>query len=274
MKRFSEFSETAIYETSLEPTEKKVTFCWGRFNPPTIGHEKVFDFAYRKAKEDNSSFYIFTSQTSDDDKNPLDYTRKIKILERYFPQYSINIVRNAEIKTLFDAVNILVDKKFTNGTMVVGQDRVDVFRKQMRDYFTDRINVEVVSAGDRSGVNPDSVESISGQMLRDFVRKGDFESFKKASPKSAKTKYVEDAYHDIRRRYGLPGDKKADPVEITTTEERERFYNGQFEAGNRILKTSTNQLGEIHSIGSNYLNIMFLGETKTKRVWPWEVTKL
>lgn len=274
MKKFSEYTGK-IYESSIETPEKKAVFCWGRFNPPTRGHEKVFDHAYKVAEEEKASFYIFTSQTSDDDKNPLDYFKKIKTLEKYFPKYFVNIVRNTEVKTLFDTVNSLIENKFDRAYLVVGEDRVQVFQKQMRDYFSDKLIVRVITAGDRTdGNDVEDVESISGQMLRDFVRKGDLESFIKGSPKSAKRSAIEDTFHDIRRRYGLPNQKKSQPVEIETTPVREMFFQGHFTGGDKILKTTTNQIGEIKSLGSNFLNVLFLGEEKTRRVWPSEVIKL
>lgn len=45
----------------------------------------------------------------------------------------------------------------------------------MRDYFSDDIPIRVVSAGDRNeGSDLEDITTISGQMLRDFVRRGGF----------------------------------------------------------------------------------------------------
>ena len=202
--------------------------------------------------------------------------RKISTLERYFPRYAVNVVKNTKIKTLFDVVRVLQSNNFTHGTLVVGEDRVHVFQKQMRDYFQDGIKIEVVSAGERSsdGTDPGAIEEISGQMLRDFVRKGDFESFKMGSPHGVDEKKLLDVYHDIRRRYGIPGEKKSEAIVIKTTEDRERFFEGEFAPGDKVLTKETNQIGEVKSVGSNYLSILFLGETKEQRIWPWDVTKL
>lgn len=276
MRSFSEFTGNTLHEVALEPDQKRAVFCWGRFNPPTRGHEKVFAFAKEKSDEDKASFYIFTSQTSDDDKNPLDYTRKITTLKKYFPQYSINVVQSSKINTLFDVVRKLASHDFTKATLVVGEDRLATFKEQMRKYTPDSIDIEVISAGKRSddGTDPGAVEEVSGQMLRDFVRKGDFKSFRLASPRDAKLHYVEDTYHNIRRRYGLPSEKKNPTVEIATSEERERFFRGEFQAGDKVLGKQTNQIGEVQSVGTNYLNILFLGEEKTRRIWPRDVAKL
>lgn len=274
MKKFSQYA-TKLYEADIETPEKTAVFCWGRFNPPTLAHQMVFDTAYDLAKEEKASFYIFTSQTSDDDKNPLDYINKIKTLEKYFPQYTINIAKSAEIKTLFDVVKKLIEKKFEKGILVVGEDRQQVFQKQMRDYFSDDIPIRVVSAGDRNeGSDLEDITTISGQMLRDFVRKGDFESFVKGSPKGVKRVYIEDTYHTIRRRYGIPGEQKKAPVEIATTESREMFFAGAFQEGNKVIRHKTNQIGEVKGLGSNFVNVLFLGDEKVSRVWPSELGKL
>lgn len=272
MKSFSEFAP--VYEAKFEDVSKEVVFCWGRFNPPTRAHQMVFQTAKAEAEDRNAAFYIFTSQTADDDKNPLDFSTKIITLERYFPELSVHIVKNKDIRTLFDVVRKLQENDFTDLTLFVGSDRQRIFQEQLRTYFDD-LTINVETAGKERDENEAGMEGLSGQKLRDFVRAGDYRSFLKSSPKNVSEEYVEDTFHAIRRRYGLPTEgPKRETVEISTSDEREKFFNGYFKEGDRILKNATNQIGEVKSVGSNYLNILLLGETKQRREWPWEVTKL
>jgi hypothetical protein len=55
---------------------KHLTFCFGRMNPPTIGHKQLLDTVARVGGD----YKIFVSQTQDKKKNPLDYQTKIKFL--------------------------------------------------------------------------------------------------------------------------------------------------------------------------------------------------
>ena len=67
-KRFSEY---------LSEETKDITFVFGRFNPPTNGHEKVFDTLKKKAG--SGQFRIYASQSNDPKKNPL------KCFTNWFP---------------------------------------------------------------------------------------------------------------------------------------------------------------------------------------------
>ena len=74
----------------FEDTNKHVTFCFGRFNPPTLGHKKLFD----TMKKEGGEMKIFTSQSQDKKKNPLSYEQKIDYLRKLFPQYNGNIIED------------------------------------------------------------------------------------------------------------------------------------------------------------------------------------
>ena len=269
MKSFKEYA--VKYESQLENETKEAFFCWGRFNPPTRAHHMLFLKTKKEAEEANASFFIFTSQTADDDRNPLDFARKVEVLEQYFPELSSNIVKNKDVRTLFDTVRKLKENDYNKVTLYVGSDRATNFRRQLRNHFDD-IKIDVEQAGATRDSDSDRVNGLSGNKLRNAVKEGDYDTFRAGSPK-VDEELVQNVYHDIRRRYGLPSDKpKTDPIEIQTTEEREEFFKGKFQEGDSILKDG--RVGEIKSIGSNYLNILYLGEEKIKREWPWEVIKL
>ena len=55
----------------VEARGDDVTFTFGRFNPPTIGHEKLMDATQKLGR----NYRVYASHTQDANKNPLDYCR-------------------------------------------------------------------------------------------------------------------------------------------------------------------------------------------------------
>ena len=79
---------------------KEITFTFGRFNPPTIGHEKLLDAAAKVARGSKQMF--FASQSTDTKKNPLDYTTKIKHMRKMFPRHARSVVLDKSVRNVFD----------------------------------------------------------------------------------------------------------------------------------------------------------------------------
>ena len=73
----------------LQEAPKTVSFTFGRFNPPTIGHEKLCD-AVKKANP--SDYKIFASQSQNPKKDPLQYAKKIAYMKKSFPKHKRNII--------------------------------------------------------------------------------------------------------------------------------------------------------------------------------------
>ena len=157
-----------------------VTFAFGRFNPPTIGHKKLIDTVVNAAA--GGDFYIFTSQSQDPDKNPLDYQTKVNFLKKLFPEIQDKIVYDPTIKNVLQAADRLKSEGYTDATFVCGSDRIAEFTKLLNTWNgmdkTPRFGVlNVVSSGERED-GAEGVEGISASMARTFVKNNDFESFK------------------------------------------------------------------------------------------------
>ena len=75
----------------LQEAPKTVAFTFGRFNPPTIGHEKLCD-AVRRANP--SDYKIYASQSQNPKKDPLQYVKKIAYMRQSFPKHKRNIIKN------------------------------------------------------------------------------------------------------------------------------------------------------------------------------------
>ena len=66
----------------------KLVFAFGRFNPPTIGHEVLMNKAKAVGGKD---YRIYVSKSQDRKKNPLTYKDKIKYLKKIFPVHKSHI---------------------------------------------------------------------------------------------------------------------------------------------------------------------------------------
>jgi hypothetical protein len=144
-----------------------VVFTFGRFNPPTTGHEKLIEKLASVAKKEGADFMVFPSHSQNDKKDPLDHKTKVGFMKKMFPKYSRNIISNKNAKTAFLIAPMLYDMGYKRCIMVVGGDRVTEFKTTLNKYNGKKGNhgfydfkdgIEVVSAGER---DPDA-EGVSG----------------------------------------------------------------------------------------------------------------
>lgn len=154
-------------------------FTFGRFNPPTVGHEKLVDRVKKTAMERGGTPFVFLSHTNDKNKNPLSYKQKTWLAKRAFG----NVVRVSNSKTIYDIAREL-NKNFDRIVMVVGSDRVTEFQRMLttangKDFqFAD---IHVISAGER---DPDSlgVAGMSAELMRNYAASGNLSMFAKGLP--------------------------------------------------------------------------------------------
>ena len=125
MRKFREIAEKAG-DTAV--------FTFGRFNPPTIGHEKLVNaVAKQQSKNAGSKMYVYASKSNDPQKNPLPYAKKIAYMRKMFKKYSRNIV-TGKPRTAIEVAVELYDKGHKAIVMVVGSDRVDEFDRILNEY--------------------------------------------------------------------------------------------------------------------------------------------
>ena len=161
----------------MDKTCNNAVFTFGRFNPPTIGHQKLID----KIKSIIGDHYIFLSHTINSQTDPLSYEVKRKFVELFFKDI---IVGDSETRTIIQVLQKLHSLKYTNITMVVGSDRVDSFSKLLQKYNGKEYqfdSITVVSAGLRDP-DGDPASSISASSQRDAVQNLDYEKFTMGVP--------------------------------------------------------------------------------------------
>tara|TARA_B100001778_G_C18561541_1_gene618003 strand:+ start:59 stop:703 length:645 start_codon:yes stop_codon:yes gene_type:complete len=204
MKTFKQFFE--------QKETKSLTTAFGRFNPPTIGHEKLINAV--EAASNGGDFKIYASQSQDKLKNPLGYSEKVKFMKEMFSKYENNIVYDDKIKTIFDILTQAYDDGYTQFTLVAGSDRVPAFSDLIKKYngvegkhgFYDFVDgLEVVSAGER---DPDSegVEGMSASKMREAATKDDFQEFITGLPEGFA--YSQELFDAVKEGMALPSDEE------------------------------------------------------------------
>lgn len=232
-----------------ELPSKKVVFAFGRFQPPTTGHELLVK-AVKKLAGTTADHVIYASKTEDKKSNPLPVDRKVYYLKRMFPKTNF-VAANAQVRTFMEAAKEL-NKKYKNIVMVAGSDRVAAFTKFLNDYNGKDFHfdsIEVVSAGERDP-DSDSASGMSGTKMREAAKKGDFELFKKGVPHTLTDLDTRRLMNDIRKGMGLEIIKEQ--VQIERNELREQYFNGEiFNVGDLVLFEGAEL--EIVKRGSNHL---------------------
>ena len=182
----------------VEKTKGTLTIAFGRFNPPTTGHEKLLDTVASSSDEDD--YMIVPSRSQDKKKNPLDADTKVSVMQKMFPKHKNKIVNDANNKTIFDVLKKAHNDGYANVRIVGGGDRVKEFDKLANDYngkLYQFDNLEVMSAGDRDP-DSDDVTGMSASKQRKAAAEGDIKAFMKGVPKSLNQKDAEELFKKIR----------------------------------------------------------------------------
>ena len=254
----------------LQEASKTVSFTFGRFNPPTTGHEKLCD-AVKKANP--SDYKIFASQSQNPKKDSLQYAKKIAYMKKSFPKHKRNIVVSKS-RNIFE---ILVElNSYENLIMVVGSDRVAEFEKIINTYngvkarhgFYEYKTVKVLSAGER---DPDAegVEGMSASKMRAAAADRDFDSFKLGTPlKDADAKKL---YFDVRKSMGIREELNFSDLETL----RELYLSEQiWNVGDLIRVKGKNDntypTWEIIRRGTNYVTVID-ENYKSHKVWLHDI---
>jgi len=256
--------ETEGGEGKVDQGTISITF--GRFNPPTIGHEKLLKKVAQEAKGKGGEYRIYPSRTEDPKKNPLDSGTKIRFMRQAYPDHANAIIDNEEMRTIFDVLTGLDADGYSSVNIVVGGDRVSEFNSLATKYNGDLYTfdeIKVSSAGDR---DPDGegVEGMSASKMRKAAMEGDQDSFNKGIPAAMSKKDKEAMYLTLRQSMNVQESfedfaeasyhlyeiaPKLDPQGL-----REAYYDtGMFEVGTFVENVNTGITGKVVSRGSNYV---------------------
>ncbi len=187
----------------VEKTKGTLTIVFGRFNPPTTGHEKLLD----KVAEfsDNDDYVVVPSRSQDKKKNPLDVDMKVSAMKDLFPKHKEKILNDPDIRTIFDVLVKSHVDGYTNVRIVGGSDRVDEFERITGNYngkLYDFEKIEVMSAGSRDP-DGDGLEGMSASKQRELASENNFNDFLKGVPTARNQKIARKLFDGLRKGMGM-----------------------------------------------------------------------
>ena len=287
-------------EFITEDSDKKAAFAFGRFNPPTVGHEKLINKVKSVADEHGAGAHIVASHSEGTTKDPVPSAAKVGYLKKVAPKGTKVSAATKESPSFLHTASKLYNQGNKHLIMVAGSDRVDEYHKLLHKYndvagkhgHYNFKSIKVVSAGQR---DPDAegVEGMSGTKMRAHARAGEMKEFKSGLPKALHPHAEEIANHikavkedfenPYRHDWGTPegtlymqkmtpGQEKITcPIgSIWSTPKgkcvpiREAYHADEiFNLGN-IVEAKNGDLGEIVYRGSSYVTIQLESGNTTK----------
>ena len=239
----------------MESTGAVIVF--GRFNPPTIGHEKLLKAAATQAKREGADLAIYPSRTQDKKKNPLDPKTKIGFMKTMFPDYEENIFDDNDAKTIFDVLSAKYQVGYKSVTIMVGQDRLAEFQGLAQKYNGSDLysfdEIKVVSAGARDP-DADDVSGMSASKLRAHAVENDFNAFSKGVPNKMTVIQKKEMFNAVRKSMNIKEElwqiaPKFDPESL-----RESYVKGKiFRIGDIVENLNTGLVGQVNRRGTNYI---------------------
>jgi hypothetical protein len=233
-----------------------LTTAFGRFNPPTIGHEKLLQAAKKAAA--GGDLKIYPSRTQDNKKNPLDPDMKVSYMRKMFPDFDEQIINDPDMRSIFDVLTAASEEGYKNINIIVGADRQAEFDNLAQKYNGELYDFElinVISAGVRDA---DSEAS----KLRKAVVDDDFKSFKRGLPKGIDDGDRQALFNAVRQGMKIKAASKL-KEEFATWQIaprydqqtlREKYVTKKvFRIGDLVENLNTGLVGRIMRRGTNYL---------------------
>ena len=238
---------TELFE---QQTPKHAAFCFGRMNPPTVGHGQLIDTVANASQ--GGDYFIFVSQTQDSKKNPLDYITKIKFVKALFPQHAGHVVYNPELKTIMQVANWLYSKGYRSVTFVAGSDRLANFKELLSKYNGQEDgykfdSIDFVSSGDRDP-DADGIAGVSASSARVAASQGNLEAFAQATGAG---KLAEPLYQAVRKGMLLEGWGYSPSRNIKREieyEKKQKEKAAAYRAANPVEPTPTKTLQRLQRI--------------------------
>ena len=234
--------------------ELVVTF--GRFNPPTVGHQKLLDVAKKTAGK--GTLKIYPSRSQDAKKNPYDCDEKVEIMKMMFPDCSDCIVNDPNARTIFDVLKQAYEDGYSSVKIVVGGDRVKEFEKLSGDYngkLYDFSDLATVSAGERDA-DAEGLEGVSASKMRKAAADGDLAAFRKGLPDTIDDRTAKKMMSTIRKRMNISEGwnlweiaPKFDWIGLRENYVQEKIYK----VGQLVENLNTGLVGKIIRRGTNHL---------------------
>ena len=265
-----------------EAKGKSIAFTFGRFNPPTIGHEKLINKVKSMPTDD---YRIYLSRSEDSKKNPLSPRQKLDYMKQMFSSHASKIEINSS-NMILDIATKLYNKGYKEITMVAGSDRVREFEGILKKYngvksrhgLYDFDSIRVASAGER---DPDAegAMGMSASKMRAAAAKGDLQTFKKGLPRGADADKI---MKDVRKGMRLAasfGGMSAVGTGARPIASMEEFEQNQirdlyireviFNIGDKIDYIKEDVQGKVVRRGTNYV-VLEDNNNNLHKAWIWD----
>lgn len=290
----------AYLKTLKEQDEKTAVFTYGRNNPPTVGHEKLFDKTMEVAKEHATKAHIFTSHSQDSKKNPLSAEHKVQLIKHAYPKAHV-AASSKEMPSMLHIAKHLHKQGHQHLVMVAGSDRVKEYEEKLHQYngthekaMYNFKSIKVVSAGHR---DPDAegAEGMSGTKLRSHAIAGNKEKFKSGLMSKLSDAHKEKVYNHVRKamnvnevydphlkiskfqwgeKEGTDHMKKMTPGQNQDKDKkiREQYVAGDLFKIGQLVETKDGRYGTVTYRGSNHVTIS-LKEGGQIKCWLTDLTE-
>ena len=180
-------------------------FAFGRFNPPTIGHEKLVNAVIAVNQREGGTALIYGSHSQDNRTNPLSHTEKFKYLKKMFPRHKKSLQSSSRARNIMEIAAEL-SEKHNKLIMIAGSDRVSEFKSLLNTYngvkskhgLYEFEEIDVVSAGERDP-DADGATGMSASKMRKAATQGDFESFLLGASDELTVKDKRNMMNDVRK---------------------------------------------------------------------------
>ena len=186
---------------------------------------------------------------------------KISFMKKMFPDFEDNIINDDEMRSIFNVLTLADEQGYRSVNIVVGSDRQAEFENLAQKYNGELYDFElirVISAGVRDA-DAEGVEGMSASKMRKAVVDGDFESFRKGTPKDLDDGDTQALFDAVRQGMGIKKKKevaemweiapKCDPKGL-----RNQYVNGLiYRIGDIVESLHTGLIGKIIRRGTNHL---------------------
>lgn len=163
-KKVVQVNQTRIITKPTEEDLREAVIIFGRFNPPTVGHEMMINKAREIAESKDADLLVYLSHSHDNKKNPLPYNLKLDLCQEAFG----DVVQDAKYKNIFDVLEDL-NEEYDAVTIVIGSDRFEEMIDRVTPYNGKLFDyvLEFANIGNRT--DESFVSSVSASKVRSLV---------------------------------------------------------------------------------------------------------
>ena len=260
---FKQYLNEVVKKAKEKEEESTAVMSFGRFNPPTIGHEKLIRKTEEVAQQHSGTAHIVASHSEGTAKNPVPQQAKIGYLHNIVKPSTELSGSSKEEPTILHAAARLHKQGHKHLVVVAGSDRVNDYQELLNQYNDGKKyphgsykfkSIKVLSAGQR---DPDAegAAGMSGTKIREYARAGNTAKFRAALPDALKAHAGE-----------IMGHIKAAPLKEEIDPIREAYVNNQIYKIDDMVEAKNGDKGPIVFRGSTYVTIQ-LAEGKTVKHW-------